>query len=1105
MSEQARSPARQIGHQAAFGACLAVSTSWLVLGGTAAVLRYWTGLPDPSSASAGLDPVLLAASRATEPLAQLLVDSALSLVGIAAAAVLAVMGTRSWSIRLLALALAGSVGAFNLQSEAVATVLDQATGLPIGAARDVVLRGLACIAFILALTLFPNGSPARWWRNASVVASGRVMTVAGVGVLLVAVGVTAALLPCVLSCVLFFGFIVPATGIVVLYRMIERGPNHRARSQARLVIAVLVAAIAANGLLALCTAALSALGAPGLALAVEEPGAEWIGPLFWSARASTISIAVVVLLAVLPTRAWEAERAVGQALAAILTAVTVGGVAVVVEAAGRRLEVGDAPSTLIAAAAAGVVFLPAHVLAESLMDRLLYGARPTPYRALAHVAHVAQASARSGPDLDDVAKAVGHALDARDCRITVVRHSLPDRTYQWCADAEIARPLVSVPIRHGDEQIGTLAVERAAVAGLHVERRHLLDNIADGLGGIVAAHRTAIELERQLRAALAHATEIARSRRRAVAEMDAERRRVERDLHDGVQHHLVSLRLMLGLVEFDVESGRLESAVQRLQFLSGRLDTTEAVLAETVGGVRSAPLRERGLVAGLEAEFAGASAVSVVAGLSPGRRFPAEIESTLFFCCLEAVGNAAKHAPGAAVVVRFVESDGWLQFSVSDDGPGFDPQAQTEPPGHGLLNMRQRIGRSGGRIEVRSAPNAGTTVAGAVPVGQPAPNEASVRRSPIGEETTEVQLTRPLIAANGATPPPRAGAQQTSAEDSALLAQVRALLDVAHADSDPVIHAEMAEVEACLRQSLRVGFLLPDGADIGPLVNGLFPLGPPSGFELFVTSGGPDSVDALVVDGGHPRATSASGRTTILAVNTGQTDAWPLPAPASRAYRGTVVRVDLRTACAATQLTDAEFAALRIGRPVAALGPVGNRIGLALARDARTLEELRRELMFRSGVPQLGATLQREIFDRADLLRGRRAVARLTQIVTRLPPGRTAERLRYELERMLTSRSEFAESALLDDLRGGGAALTGPHQGAALRLLGASGSAAPERLGLSGATSPGDVEAAARVELARWQRLAANPLSSGDQRQAAAVLVRVCERILARQAGSERT
>src|SRR6185312_10648999 len=167
MSEQARSPARQIGHQAAFGACLAVSTSWLVLGGTAAVLRYWTGLPDPSSASAGLDPVLLAASRATEPLAQLLVDSALSLVGIAAAAVLAVMGTRSWSIRLLALALAGSVGAFNLQSEAVATVHDQATGLPIGAARDVVLRGLACIAFILALTLFPNGSPARWWRNAS--------------------------------------------------------------------------------------------------------------------------------------------------------------------------------------------------------------------------------------------------------------------------------------------------------------------------------------------------------------------------------------------------------------------------------------------------------------------------------------------------------------------------------------------------------------------------------------------------------------------------------------------------------------------------------------------------------------------------------------------------------------------------------------------------------------------------------------------------------------------------------------------------------------------------------------------------------------------------
>ena len=100
----------------------------------------------------------------------------------------------------------------------------------------------------------------------------------------------------------------------------------------------------------------------------------------------------------------------------------------------------------------------------------------------------------------------------------------------------------------------------------------------------------------------------------------------------------------------------------------------------------------------------------------------------------------------------------------------------------------------------------------------------------------------------------------------------------------------------------------------------------------------------------------------------------------------------------------------------------------------------------------------------------------------------------------MTSRSGSPSRLCSTTSCAGADSLTGPRQGAGARLLGASGSAAPERLGLSGATSPGDVEAAARVELARWQRLAANPLSSGDQRQAAAVLVRVCERILARQA-----
>jgi hypothetical protein len=115
----------------------------------------------------------------------------------------------------------------------------------------------------------------------------------------------------------------------------------------------------------------------------------------------------------------------------------------------------------------------------------------------------------------------------------------------------------------------------------------------------------------------------------------------------------------------------------------------------------------------------------------------------------------------------------------------------------------------------------------------------------------------------------------------------------------------------------------------------------------------------------------------------------------------------------------------------------------------------------------------------------------------RLRPDDARHRLSYELERLVAARHELAESALLDALRSGDAQLKGPDRSAALRLLGAAGTSVTDRLGLPVAAAPRDVAFAARTELARWQRIAANPIDAGARHGAASVLIRTCEEILA--------
>jgi signal transduction histidine kinase len=208
------------------------------------------------------------------------------------------------------------------------------------------------------------------------------------------------------------------------------------------------------------------------------------------------------------------------------------------------------------------------------------------------------------------------------------------------------------------------------------------------------------------------AEELSESRARIAAARERERRRLESELHDSAQNRIFALRVRLRLAQ--ERTG--ETAPELATTLGDLIDEAGAVgddLRRIAHGLSPPMLSTQGLVAALRVE-GGHSAipVDVVAG-DVGPSEP-HIERAVYLCCLESIQNAAKHAgPDARVTVCLGCEDGVLQFSVQDNGRGFE--LRTVTAGAGLAGLRDRVETVGGHVEVVTAPGRGTTVAGAVP------------------------------------------------------------------------------------------------------------------------------------------------------------------------------------------------------------------------------------------------------------------------------------------------------------------------------------------------------------------------------------------------------
>jgi signal transduction histidine kinase len=283
-------------------------------------------------------------------------------------------------------------------------------------------------------------------------------------------------------------------------------------------------------------------------------------------------------------------------------------------------------------------------------------------------------------------------------------------------DGRVNANIRVAPISHGGQLFGVIVAERARKPeSLAAEADETLEEVTREVGVGVNKARLDAALERSLDQLRHQADELQASRGRLVAAADDERRRIERDLHDGAQQHLVAIAIKARLIE-QLTGSDPARAMQLTHQLQQDAAAALDELRSLAHGIYPPLLSSGGLGVALPSAsrrppFSANVHVNVVG------RYPAEVESAVYFCCLEALQNVAKYAgEGAEAALQVWTENGKLLFEVSDSGVGFD--AREARDGVGLTNMRDRLGAVGGTLTVESALSKGTRIRGAIPITQ---------------------------------------------------------------------------------------------------------------------------------------------------------------------------------------------------------------------------------------------------------------------------------------------------------------------------------------------------------------------------------------------------
>jgi signal transduction histidine kinase len=413
-------------------------------------------------------------------------------------------------------------------------------------------------------------------------------------------------------------------------------------------------------------------------------------------------------------------------LAAFITAVYVAIVVGIGWGAGThgRLNLG---LSIVATAVVAVAFHPVRQRAQRLANRLVYGHRATPYEILSRFSENVAGTYSTQDVLPRMGRVLADGTGAAQADVWLRVENTLRLSASW-PEGERTGPTVLplsggdvpaipsagrvVPVLHHDELLGALAVTKPPGEVFNPAEEELLSDLASQAGLVLRNVRLTAELQAHVDEISRQAQELRASRQRIVAAQDAERRRLERNIHDGAQQHLVALAVRLRMAT-SMAAKDPPRAAPMLDELQAQATDALETLRDLARGIYPPVLAEQGLAAALLARTGNLPMQVEVEAVELGR-YPLETEAAAYFCCLEALQNVAKYAEASRTVVRVEENEGALTFSVTDDGKGFDRGAG--PSGSGLQNMKDRVEALGGSLQIESAPGRGTRVTGRIPV-----------------------------------------------------------------------------------------------------------------------------------------------------------------------------------------------------------------------------------------------------------------------------------------------------------------------------------------------------------------------------------------------------
>jgi signal transduction histidine kinase len=420
-----------------------------------------------------------------------------------------------------------------------------------------------------------------------------------------------------------------------------------------------------------------------------------------------LAVPVAIGVAILRHRLFDIDLIISRALTygalAVLATATyvvlvVGIGALIGRTAGSNLVL-----SIVATAFVAVAFQPLRQWLDAAANRLVFGRRQAPYESLTGFTRRLAGTYSVHDVLPRMVEVIAEGLR---CRATAVMlDGSAQAAAQWPPDTPLPAdpPRQVVEVRHQGERHGSLAVWTHAGEDLTTNEERVLSDLALQAGLVLHNARLSSELERRLE-------ELRASRLRLVSAQDHERRRLERDLHDGAQHDLVALRMKLGLAEGVARN----SSTQLATVLAELRDDTAATLENIrrlSRGLYPPLLESQGLAAALSAH---ARRVPVPVQVHAcEKRFSYDIETAVYFCCVEALQNAAKHACAHQAWISIDEIGGHLRFEIRDDGEGFDVAKANG--GSGLQNIRDRVDALEGYFAIHSG-SAGTSLEGSIPL-----------------------------------------------------------------------------------------------------------------------------------------------------------------------------------------------------------------------------------------------------------------------------------------------------------------------------------------------------------------------------------------------------